>query len=132
MATKEEEFKQRLAAVLLDLRSAGKDDAEAMWLIGSLAAVLVDKVRAPSWREFKERLTSTAYDGLLRDFQLQGNAFHREGKGRHAYAIQALGMSLIARTQQDPQVKEGGALLDEVIERAIAAYRQSRGPQSVN
>lgn len=132
MATKEEDFKQRLAAVLHDLQSGGRNDAEAMWLIGSLAAGLVDRVRAPSWRELKQRLSSSAYDGLLRDFEVQGNAFHREGKGRHTYAIQALGLSLIARTQQDPQVQEGGALLDEIIERAIALYRQTRGPQSVN
>ena len=43
MATKEEEFKQRFAAVLLDLQEHGRNDPEAMWLLGSLACEIAEK-----------------------------------------------------------------------------------------
>jgi hypothetical protein len=132
MSTKEEEFKQRFVAVLQDLQHNGRNDAEAVWLIGSLAATLVDKAQARSWPALKHGLDRNSYDALLRDFQTQGNAFHREGKGKHAYAAQALGVSLIARTQQDTDIQSGNTLLDELIDHAIGIYRRTRGPQSVN
>jgi hypothetical protein len=125
MTTKEEEFKQRFVAVLQDLQSNGRNDVEAMWLLGSLAAALVDKARQPSWSTLKANLTREAYDGLLRDFQAQGNTLHQQGKAKHAWAIQILGISLVARTQLDEQVQAGAALLDEIIGYAVAVYRKS-------
>lgn len=125
MPTKEEEFKQRFVAVLKDLQTNGRNDVEAMWLLGSLAAALIDKAKQPSWPALKAGLTSDAYDGLLRDFQAQGNALHQQGKGKHAYAIQILGISLIAKTQMDEQMRAGTALLDAVIDYATVVYRRS-------
>jgi hypothetical protein len=125
MPTKEEEFKQRFVAVLKDLQTNGKNDVEAMWLLGSLAAVLVDKAGQPSWPALKASLTREAYDGLLRDFQAQGNALHQQGKGKHAYAIQILGISLVAKTQLDEQLQAGAALLDEIIDYAVVIYRKT-------
>jgi hypothetical protein len=132
MTTKEEDFKQRFVAVMQDLRDGGSRDAEAVWLLGSLAATIVDTARAKSWSALKQQLTRTDHDGLLRDFQKSGNAFHEEGKVKQAYAVQILGMSLIARTQRDADILAGNDLLDEIIERSIATYRRSRGPQTVN
>ena len=43
MARKEDELKNRLAAVLRDLQTEAKDDPEAVFLIGSLASTLVSK-----------------------------------------------------------------------------------------
>lgn len=126
MATKEEEFKQRFVAVLKDLQTGGKNDIEAMWLLGSLAAQIIERVRQPSWPALKASLTREAYDGLLRDFQNQGNSLYQEGKAKHAYAIQILGISLIAKTQMDRQLKAGEALLDEIIDYTIAVYRKNR------
>lgn len=125
MPTKEEEFKQRFVAVLKDLQTNGKKDIEAMWLLGSLAALLIDKAQKPSWTALKADLGREAYDALLRDFQAQGNALHQQGKGKHAYAIQILGISVIADTQRDEQVRAGTALLDEVINYAVVVYRKS-------
>ena len=130
MSSKEEDFKQRFVAVMQDLREDGSRDAEAIWLLGSLAATLVDKARAKSWPALKQQLRPVDYDGLLRDFQESGNAFHKEGKRKHAYAVQILAMSVVARTQQDAEVQAGNALLDDIVERAIRHYRRSRGPQT--
>lgn len=126
MATKEDDFKQRFVAVLQDLRGNGSTDPEAMFLIGSLAARLVDRSAQPSWTNYKTTMTSAAYDKLLRDFEKQGNDFHKEGKAKQAYAIQVLAMSLVARTQIDPEVQAGDTLLDEILGFLIAAYRKAK------
>lgn len=132
MTSKEEDFRQRFVAVMQDLREGGARDPEAVWLLGGLAATLVDTAKAKSWPGLKRQLTAADHDGLLRDFQKSGNAFHKEGKVKQAYAVQILGMSLIARTQQDADILAGDELLDEIIDRSIAVYRRSRGPQTVN
>ncbi|MHB1104038.1 MAG: hypothetical protein ACYC0C_14940 [Devosia sp.] len=126
MPTKEEEFKQRFVAVLKDLQESGKNDIEAMWLLGSLATQIIEKAKQRSWPALKASLTREAYDGLLRDFQKEGNSLHQQSKGKPAYAIQILGISLVAKTQMDEQFKVGEALLDEIIDYTIAVYRKNR------
>lgn len=126
MATKEEDFKERFVAVLQDLRSNGGKDPEAMFLIGSLAARLLDRAKQPSWATYKANLAPQVYARLLSDFQKQGNAFHKEGKAKHAYAIQVLAISLIARTQNDDEVRAGDSLLDDMLGFLIAAYREAQ------
>ena len=125
MATKEEDFKERFVAVLKDLRTNGGKDTEAMFLIGSLAARLIDKANQPSWAAYKSNMAPPVYAQLLSDFEKQGNSFHRDGKAKHAYAIQVLAISLIARTQNDPEVRAGEGLLDEMLGFLIAAYRKA-------
>jgi hypothetical protein len=124
--TKEEEFKQRFVAVLKDLQAGGKDDIEAMWLLGNLASAIVEKTQKKSWPALKADITRELYDSLLNDFQVQGNALHQRGEAKKAYAIQILGISLIARTQLDPQLQTGAALLDEIIDYATLVYRKNR------
>ena len=46
---------------------------------------------------------------------------------KHAYAVQALAISLIARTQRaDPQMQAGDELLDEIIDHTVTIYRKSK------
>lgn len=125
--SKESELKERLTAVLTDIKREGGNDPEAIWTIGSLAATLVDKVKAGSWAEFKASMTQGIYEDLLKDFQAQGNALYQAGDVRKAYAIQALGLSVVCRTQRgDPQLRDGETLLDAMIEGAIGLYRRTR------
>lgn len=126
MATKEEDFKERFVALLQDLRSNGGKDPEAMFLIGSLAARLVDTAKQPSWAALKGTMTPQAYAKLLSDFEAQGNAFHQQGKPKQAYATQVLAISMIARTQNDADVRAGEGLLDEILGFLIAAYRKAK------
>ena len=125
MATKEEDFKERFVAVLSDLRTNGGKDPEAMFLIGSLAARLLDRAKQPSWSAYKANMAPPVYARLLSDFEKQGNDFHREGRAKHAYAIQVLAISLIARTQKDADVRAGEGLLDEMLGFLVAAYRKA-------
>jgi len=126
MPSKEQDYKERLVAVVRDLKENIRDDAEAMWLIGSLAARLIDLYRLRTWSQFKAQLTPQAYDQLLRDFEQQGNGYHKEGKAKAAYAIQLLAISTVARTQSAPDVKEGELLLDGMINAMVASYRQAQ------
>ncbi len=127
MTGKQEELKQRMAALLRDLDDNARADPEAFWLIGSLAATLVDKARAKSWAGLKAEMTQDTYQGLVRDFQQQGNALWQAGKPKHTYAIQALALSIVASTQRsDPQLREGETLLDAVIEEAVRVYRKTQ------
>lgn len=130
MATKEQDFKERLVAVMRDVKDNGLQDPEAIWLIGSTAARLIDLYGLKAWGAFKRQLTSEAYDQLLKDFSEQGNSFHKQGKAKAAYAIQLLAISVVCRTQQDPEVRQGEKLLDQVIERTVAAYRKASAAEA--
>lgn len=129
MPTKEEEFKQRFAAVLLDLTENGNKDPEALWLIGSLACELSEKSGHTQWAEFKRGMSRQTYDQLLADFQKEGNRQHQEGDPKKAFAIQVLGISLVARTQTDSEMRAGDALLDQLIETTMTVYRANRSPK---
>lgn len=125
MSTKEQDFKDRLVAVMRDVNDNLTNDAEAMWMIGSLATRLVDLYKVKNWSQFKARLTPQTYDQLLKDFEQQGNAHHKEGNAKAAYAIQLLAISTVARTQADPEVKQGEQLLDGIINGTVATYRKA-------
>lgn len=125
MATKEEDFKERFVAVMRELREVGDTDHEAMFLIGSLASTLMKKKNAPSWPKFKADLPGSEHSLLLNDFEKQGNKFHRDGKRKHAYAVQVLAMSVVADKQVDRDVATGNKLLDQYIGRMVAAFRKA-------
>jgi hypothetical protein len=125
--SREAAFKQRFISVLADAQTDGVKDPEAMALVGSLAAALADRLQQNSWTAAKQALSAAHYDELLTTFQARGNTFHQEGKAKHAYAIQLLIVSLIAMAQRnDPDLAAGEKLMDQLIDRAVALYRQSR------
>ena len=129
MGTKEEDFKERFVALMQDLRANATKDPEATWLIGSLATRLIDLYKLKTWSQFKLALTPPAYSKLLSDFEKEGNGFHQQGKAKAAYAVQVLGISLIARTQSDEQVRAGDSLLDEMIQAMVAVYRKAKAAE---
>ena len=127
MTSKQQELKQRLAAVLEDLRGDGGADAEAVWLIGSLAAALIDKSDTQSWTGLKLDMSQETYTQIVQDFQEQGNALWQAGRPKHTYAIQALAVSIVASTQRsDLEIREGEELLDEIIEKPVGIYRKTQ------
>jgi hypothetical protein len=125
LPTKEEEFKQRFAAVVLDLTTS--EDTDMKTLIGGLAGRIISAAGAPNWIAFKARLSESAYSSLLTTFQTQGNALAQQGQHRQVYAIEVLAVSLVAKTQMgDPDIVSGTALLDPLIDQAITAARNAQ------
>lgn len=126
------EFKQRFAAVLADIQKSGAEDGEALGLIGHLANDLAKSLQQPNWSTAKKVITPQTYNDLLKIFEQRGNEYHREGKTKHAYAIQALALSLISATMRsDPQMAQGEIFLDAVIDRSVSVY-QSLNPAKLN
>ena len=66
---------------------------------------------------------------LLTDLQREGNRQHREGDYRKAYAMQVIGVSLIASTQKEPEMVTGNTLLDDIVERMVKVFRDSQKPE---
>lgn len=125
--SKEDDFKQRFAAVLQDLQQNGSKDNETMLLLGSLASDLADNLQSTTWTGAKAAMSAKTYDTLLRTFETQGNEHHQARRDKHAYVIQVLAISLIARTQRaDPQMQAGEALLDQIIDYTVAVYRKTK------
>ncbi|HEY4202681.1 MAG TPA: hypothetical protein VGM83_19190 [Devosiaceae bacterium] len=119
-----EDFKQRLAAVLVDLRQEGINDGEAMFLIGRVATRLCEKTGQPTWTAFRQHISRNDYDTLMREFQRDGNEAYSQGKGKIVYALQALSVSLAAKVQTDPETQQGAKLLDGLIDRIVANYKR--------
>lgn len=125
MATKEEDFRERFVAVMKDLHENGQTDQEAMFLIGSLASTLMKKGNSPSWPAFKSNLKTSEHSMLLWDLEKQGNKFHKDGKRKHAFAVQVLAMSVVADSQTHRDVTEGNKLLNQYIGRLVQAFRKA-------
>ena len=125
MATKEEDFKQRFAVLFKDLQNEGQKDAEAMWLIGSLAARICDSIKQKTWSGMKAKLSQPGFLKLLGEIDADRKALKADGQTKPAYALQALAMSLAARTHADRDVQTGDKLLDRMIDTALLAYRKS-------
>lgn len=130
--TKEAEFKTRLAHVLQDLQAHGRTDGEAMLLLGGGAARICDMGNKASWTELKQALSASDYDRLLDQCRIEGNQAAADGKSKSAYAIQAIALSLVARTQTDQDVRAGEHLLDALIDQAVNHYRQHAPKTKLN
>ena len=118
------EFKQRFVAVLTDLQDTAAEDGEAMALIGHLASDLCGTLQQKTWSAAKTVITPQVYNDLLKVFEQRGNEYHQSGKAKHAYAIQALAMSLVAGTMRaDHQLAQGEKILDSLIDHSVGVYR---------
>ena len=118
------DFRHRLAAVLADLKAAGTGDGQAMYSLGSIASQICATTQARDWSHLKTILNEKDFRALITSFERQGKGYLASGDGHSAYAMQALSVSLVARTQPDQAIKAGDALLDELIDAAIKNYRQ--------
>jgi len=98
-----------------------------MSMVGSLASDLATTLEQPTWVAAKQALSAAAYDALLATFDKRGNAYYRDGHVKHAYAIQLLAVSLVARTQRaDADIAAGEKLIDQIIDRALTLHRQNQ------
>ena len=121
-------FKQRFAEVMIDMGRNVHKDGETLYLIGSLAARLVDRAKVNSWEDLKAALSQEAYSGLLTTFEKQANEHARKGNDKAAYAIEILAISTICKTQNaDEQIRSGEEMLDKMIGDTIMLFRRRSG-----
>jgi hypothetical protein len=132
LMTSEDDFKARFVAIMQDVREAGAKDTQAMWLVGSIAAGLLDRAKVETWKKYASSRTPMARRVLLEDLEGKGKGFTSQGRTRHQYAIQLIAASLIAHTVKDQVVKSGNALLDELIDGAVAFYRRNATQRAAN
>ncbi len=130
--TSEDDFKTRFVAILQDVHDAGAKDPQAMWLVGSIAANLLDRTNVATWNKYVASRTPMARRILLDDLEGKGKGFTAQGRLRHQYAIQIIAASLIAHTVKDQSIKTGSELLDEVIDRAVVYYRKNAKTRAAN
>ena len=123
MTEKQSELRQRFAAVLADMNGEGRNDGEAMFMLGKIAAKTADLANQPSWTALKPLLTKQDFARLFNMIATEGDQFVAQGKTRQAYVLQALAMSLVAAQENDPVLTEGATLLDAMIDQAIGNYR---------
>ena len=122
------DLRQRLATILADLTTEGRDDGKAMFMLGSTATRICDLSKASTWAQCKRSITSAEYPALLSRIGLEGEQFLADGNTKAAYALQAVGMSLVAGREIDPVLNEGVRLLDGFIEQTITNYRTHAQP----
>lgn len=125
--SKEEFFKSKFLGLVRELADPATADPQSMIAVGALARRIMDDAKVMTWSAFKRGLTRELYDATLRIFQKQGNALVKDGKLRTAYAIQVLAMSLIARTQADPEVEASERQLDAIIDLAASQPAPEQG-----
>lgn len=113
----------QLATLLEDLRVTGSEDGEAMFMLGAGADRLASLAEVQSWSELKAKLIPADVLALLQQIDLEGKQALADDKIKHAYALQALGMSLAATGNADPLVRAGAELVDQVIEETLTNYR---------
>jgi len=121
-------FLERFTAIMKDMGENVHKDAETLYLIGSLAAHLVDRARLANWVQLKAALSQEAYTSLLKTFQAEANSHHKKGNAKSAYAIEVLAISVICTTQRDDEtIASGEELLDKMIEDTIGFFRRRSG-----
>jgi hypothetical protein len=126
--SKEEFFKSKFLGLVREIADPATADPQSMIAVGALARRIMDDAKVMGWGAFKRGLTRELYDATLRTFEKQGNTLVRDKKLRTAYAIQVLAMSLIARTQSDPEVAAFDQKLDGIIDLAASHPGQTGGP----
>jgi hypothetical protein len=123
MSAPEDDFRIQLATALEDLQENGPKDRQTIREIGALAVGLLNRAGSANWADLKLRLQPEALQSLLQTMKREGQGLLKAGHMRPALAMQTLSMSLVARTYQDPAIKDGEILLDRLIEGAIHLVR---------
>lgn len=117
-------LKNRLAAQLVDLANGGRQDREIAALVGGLAATIADKLGKPDWLAAKAVMSDAERMVLLADFDKTIPEHLKQGKGKHVYAMQLLGISVAASADPDPEMRDGEKLLDDYVVAAETIYRR--------
>ena len=114
---------EELTAFVADLHASGTEDGETMFILGASADRLCSLRDSQTWTGFKSTLSAPDIIALLRQIDAEGNEALQADKGRLAYVLRALALSLTSTKAKQDVTKAGAALLDQVIGAAVTNYR---------
>lgn len=123
-------FRNRLIELMTALKDGENRDPALRRHIGGTVNRLLRDAGAVSWQDLKARADAGTYDSMLRLFQQQSEIFARAGDGKGVRALEALGLSLVARHQQQPDLVPGIGFLDRYIEDCAHAFSRAAQQQA--
>lgn len=126
----QQQFQDRLTAVLVDIGARGRHDREATLLVGRIADSILRDAGARNWSRFARSLKPKARSALLATIQEEGNRLGRERKDKAVYALQVIATALVAPTLEAPTIASGGRLVDSFIQACLTAWRKTHRPAS--
>ncbi|RYE07114.1 MAG: hypothetical protein EOP22_19135 [Hyphomicrobiales bacterium] len=118
-------FRDKLIALMSALNGGEAREPKLRRQIGAYAHRLAKEAKAKSWADLKKRADGPTYDALLALLQRQGAEFAQANDARGLRALEALGLSLIARHQTQGDLVPGIGFLDRLIDDCESAYRRS-------
>lgn len=120
------DFAARFHEVVDDLDRTGRRENETMWLLGSLAARLVDEARADNWTDLKLKIAPGSLAEVVTTLDAQAEIYASEGRDKAAYVARLLGISLVAGRIADPLLRQRDMMLNTFIDTAATVFKQSR------
>ena len=118
-------FRERLIAEIAELNEGEAKDPILRQMVGSYAIRMAREAGARDWADLKERADGATYDSALKLFQDQSHAAQKAGRRDDVRAFEVLGISLIARRQEQPDLRPGMIKLDEFIANCERRARRS-------
>jgi hypothetical protein len=118
-------FRERLVALMTALNGGESRDPALRRAVGAFVYRLVKEAGARDWTDLKNRADAGSYDSMLQLFQRESQAFHKKGDTKSVRAVEALGISLIARYQQQGDLLPGVRFLDNYIEDCAATVKRA-------
>ncbi|MGV3492155.1 MAG: hypothetical protein ACO1OG_12640 [Devosia sp.] len=125
MTERDAVFRDKLIALMTALNGAEGRSPALRRALGSFAHRIAKEAGAKSWADLKRRADGPTYDSLLALLQRQGADFAKARDTNSLRALEALGLSLVARTQSQGDLVPGVGFLDRLIEDCESAYRRS-------
>ena len=118
------QFAKRLHAIMARLE-VSRQQPNIRGVIGSVALSALCNTKARSWTELKQKLSGEGYDRILQALGTNATEMQKRGHKQGVQGLEALGVSLIARRQGDPALEPVVKMLDDYIEKCVAAARRA-------
>ncbi|MEQ1901305.1 MAG: hypothetical protein ABL866_11285 [Devosia sp.] len=115
-------FRKRLHELMAGL-TISEREPELRGIVGRAAGQLLTDTKTDSWMHLKSALDGKSYDVILAALQKGGAEMKAAGRPLGIRAFEAIGVSLIARRQNEADLNPIVAMLDDYIEKCIVAVR---------
>jgi hypothetical protein len=123
MAERDDIFRDRLIAVMTALNGGEGRDPAVRRIVGSYAYKMAKDSGAKNWADLKSRASAQTYDAMLKIFEEQSTKMHQAGDSKGVRGLEALALSLIARSQKQGDLVPGVGFLDRYIDECASLVK---------